>query len=583
MTRLAFYLRYSCDKQSPTSCEDQLRRCHDLARQHNLPTDNALIFSDDARSASGKDDAKRIAFQRLIAAWDAHQFDVLLVDEWSRLTREGVEHAMMVKRLEDNRRIRLITGNGLDTKLPNWQLIAGLFGMVGQQSTRDTQYRVARGMLGQLERGYMVGPLLFGYDLKQEFDASGRRIGTQWAINEAQGAIVREIYARRERGQSMHQIARWLNETQVPTSRRPRKQGTGYWRPARVRVLLNNPLYRGEFQWHRSTNYQAMAKKKGLDDQVIQYPRPQLRLVSDETWYRCNAPDGISRSGYGGGKHALSGLLSCGCCGATLVLSAQSRCRSVYCAQCTEAKASNDEQDRQTVTVAAAGVERMLKVGLEYFLTPDFIEAFRASLRQKLEGGQQPELDALQKRLAQLEAQQGRYLRLLTVDTEDTLLEKRYIECRQQVRDTQDRIARMEAGLVKLDARSIEAQLESDPRILLEDLFGDEIAPERLRAVLTRLLPSIVFAGKKGRYCAFFKLEFSAGAALSLVSNTDTVSTETVTRYFCLRYTPSPRLNAEQRWSVEVVTAESLPGRTAAPVIQPPTVASEAESAAISG
>lgn len=183
--RLAFYLRYSCDKQSPTSCEDQLRRCHEVARRYGLSTDQVQVFSDDALSASGKDEAKRMDFQRLISVWDASGFDVLIVDEWSRLIREGVEHAMMVKRLEDNRRVRLITGNGLDTNVPNWQLVAALFGMVGQQSTRDTQYRVFRGMVGQLERGYMVASAVFGYDLLREYDATGRRIGTHWVVNES--------------------------------------------------------------------------------------------------------------------------------------------------------------------------------------------------------------------------------------------------------------------------------------------------------------------------------------------------------------------------------------------------------------
>ena len=580
--RLAFYVRYSCDKQSPTSCEDQVRRCYEIAQRYALPIDNVEIFSDDALSASGKDEAKRTEFQRLIIAWESGKFDVLIADEWSRLTREGIEHAKIIKRLEDNRRIRLITGNGLDTNLPNWQLIAGLFGMVGQQSTRDTQYRVARGMVGQLERGFMVGPVVFGYDLKPEYDPSGRRIGTRWTVNDAQAAIVREIYSRRENGESMHQIARWLKENKVPTSRKPRKKSGGYWRPARIRTLIKNPIYRGAFSWHASENYQALAKAKGLDDKIIIYTRPELRIVTDETWQRCNSKS-ISRSGYGGGKHALSGLLTCGCCGATLVLSAVSRCRSVYCAQCTEAKASGLETDRQTVTVAATGVERMLKYALGYFLTPEFIDAFRTALRLKLEGDQQPELEALRRRLAQLEAQQERYSRLLATDTSDEVLERRYIESRQQVRAANDQVACMEAGLIKIDAKAIESQLEIDPRGLLDDLFSTETAPERLRAILSRLFPSIIFAGKRGHYTSFFQVEFCAGAALSFASDTAILSTDVVTQYFRLNYTQNRHIDAEKRWSVSVVTTESLPKAVASRVVLSAPAIGDATSVAVSG
>ena len=557
--RLAFYLRYSCDKQSPSSCEDQLRRCHELAHSHGLSTDQVQVFSEEALSASGKDDVKRTEYQRLIAAWEAGEFDVLIVDEWSRLTREGVENAKLVKRLEDNRHVRLITGNGLDTNLFNWQMVAALFGMVGQQSTRDTQYRVVRGMVGQLERGYMLASPVYGYDLLREYDANRRHIGTRWVVNESQAAIVREIYSRREQGESMHQIARWLNESRVPTSRQSRKNSAGFWRPARVRVLLSNSIYRGEAQWHNSAHYQAMAKKKGLDDEVTVYPRPQLRLVSDETWYRCNSGS-ISRSGYGGGKHALAGLLTCGRCGSTLVLSAQGRCRSLYCAQCTEAKASREETDRQTVTIAAVGVERLLKESLSNFLTPAFIEAFRVSLRQKLEGNPKSELEALRKRVRQLEAQQERYSRLLAVDADDDVMERRYLECRQQVREARAQFQRLEAGQVKLDTQAVEAQLRVDPRDLIDRMFDSELAPERLRTVMARLFPSVVFLGKQGRYSSLFRVEFAAGAAVSLASDTETLDTKAVARHFRLRYTPDNRMEASQRWSVKAVTEEELPG-----------------------
>lgn len=564
MTRLAFYLRYSSDKQSPCSIEDQLRRCRDTAQRYGFSTDGARIFSDEALSATGKDDAKRLAYHQLLAAWEANEFDVLIVDEWSRLNRNGIEHAQTVQRLEDNRRIRLITTNGLDTNQPNWQLVASLFGMVGQQSTRDAQHRVARGMLGQLERGYMVASPAYGYDLRHEYEGTGRRLGTHWVVNEDQAAIVREIYARREQGQSMHQIARWLNESQVPTSRQARKNGGGYWRPSRVRGLLSNSIYRGEFQWHNSSNYQTMAKKKGLDDEVTVYQRPQLRLVSDETWYRCNTGS-ISRSGYGGGKHALSGLLTCGCCSSTLALSAQKRCRSLYCAQCTIAKASLDGGERQTVTVATVGVERLLKEALSYFLTTEFIEAFRASLRRKLEGDPQPELEVLRKRLRQLETQQERYSRLLAGDADDEVLERRYLECRQQMREAKAQLQRLEAGLAKMDALAVEAQLRVDPRAAIEGLFDSELPPERLRATLARLFPSIVFLGKRGRYNSFFSVEFAAGAAMSLASETETLDTKTVTLHFCLRYTPDNWMEASRRWSVAMVTAAELPDAVDSP------------------
>jgi DNA invertase Pin-like site-specific DNA recombinase len=134
MTRIAFYARYFCDKQSETSIDDQIRRCHQIAARHGLPTDDALVFADGALSATGEDGRRRPEYQRLIAAWEANEFRVLLVDEWSRLTREPLEHATIVRRLEQSRRVRLISDDGVDTNMPNWQLTVGLLGMFGRQS-----------------------------------------------------------------------------------------------------------------------------------------------------------------------------------------------------------------------------------------------------------------------------------------------------------------------------------------------------------------------------------------------------------------------------------------------------------------
>lgn len=559
MTRIAFYLRYSCDKQSETSIDDQLRRCQQIAKRLGLSTENALVFADGALSASGKDDTKRTEYQKLLVAWENNEFTVLLVDEWSRLTRDGVEHALIVRRLEQNRRVRLISDDGVDTQNPNWQLTVSLLGMVGQQSTRDTQHRVGRGMVGQLERGYMVAVPAYGYDLKREHDATGKSIGSHWVINDATAAVVREIYDRRAAGQSMHQIAIWLNDAGMRTSSAPRKKGSLYWRPARIRNLLSNPVYRGEFVWHGSATYQNRANKQGIIIETIAYARPQLRLVSDETWYRCNIGRSISRSGYGGGKHALSGLLTCGCCGSTLVLSSMSPRRSLYCANCTEAKASHGDTDRQTVTVATVGIELLLAQALRHFLTPAFIESFRASLRLKLTGDTRHEVEQVRKRLGKLEAQQERYSRLVADDPEDGVMEKRYVETRQQVRQTQARLHTLEAGQTKLDEHAMEAQLAVDPSGLLETLFDADIPPEKLRTVLSRLFPSIVFAGKRGRYTSFFRIEFAAGAALSLVSGTATVDMDAFPQCFELRYTPDNRSETGKKWSVTPIEAAQMP------------------------
>lgn len=549
----AIYARYSCDQQRETSLDDQIRRCRELALQHGLTVNDELIFTDSALSGQDYAQDKREGYQAFLAAWDSGKFDVILVDEFARLSRDDVEQAILRRRLRQNRRVRMITADGTDTAQPEWELSLAVKGVISQQEIRSIRHRLGRGMVGQLERGYMIACPAFGYDYKRELDSEGNRIGTHWVINETEAALVREIYFRRENGQSMHQIAAWLNESGVPCCRKAKATDGGYWRPSRIRNLLANPIYRGVFVWHGSAAFRKRVEREGLEGPEFEervFARPALRLVTDETWIRCNTKK-VRRAGYGGGKNALAGLITCGCCEATLVLSSQKRCRSVYCASCTVAKGTNGQDHRLSVTVAAAGVQILLSHALQYFLTPAFVEAFRSSLREKLTGDNTREIGERTAELTKLQRAQERLSHLLGNDEEDEVLAARYKEAKQRVREAQTRLDALIAGNARIDRTAIEAQLQVDPATLVAGVFDAGLPPERLRSVLARLFPSIVLDGKDGRYTSFFRIAFAPGVALSMASQTEMVDEGSIELRFQLRYIPDNRSDRrESRWSV---------------------------------
>lgn len=565
--RVAIYARYSSDQQRETSIDDQIRRCLELASKQGYPVDDVLTFQDAAITGKATGDAKRQGFQQLLEAWDANVFSVLIVDEFSRLSRDAVTQAQLIRRLENNRRVRLIAASGVDTNLPNWQLRVGLEGIIAQQSGRDTRHRVVRGMIGQLERGYMIATPPFGYVRKREFDEQGNRIGSRWLIDEAEAVVVRDIFERRARGESMHEIARELNKSGVPTRRKARTADGGYWRPAAVRNLLSNSIYKGVFIWNGSTTAKARAKNEGRDLEPMHYLRPELRLVSDELWDRCNDKT-ISRSGYGGGRHALAGLVSCGCCHGTLVLSSVSRCRSLYCANCTVAKSSDGQKQRLTQTIATVGVQTLLVESARHFLSEDFVAAFRDALRSRLAGGNQAELDSARAELRKLERAQTRLLNILeTAEDDDELLAERYAGIREQIRQQTQLVAELVAGQREIDQASIQAQMEVDPSSVLDGLFDADIPPARVRAVLARLYPEIVFEGKpSSRYESVFRIRFAPGAALAIASGTGEIDGGETEQRFLLRYSPAGH-GGEARWTVRLVdeaNAESQ-GTSSAP------------------
>src|SRR5438270_7375687 len=90
--RCAAYARYSSDRQSPTSIEDQLRRCREYASRNQWDILPEHIYTDEERSGAGAD---RPGWARLRSAitQKPHPFDVLLVDDTSRLCRNLGENS----------------------------------------------------------------------------------------------------------------------------------------------------------------------------------------------------------------------------------------------------------------------------------------------------------------------------------------------------------------------------------------------------------------------------------------------------------------------------------------------------------
>src|SRR4051794_41956899 len=63
--RTAIYARYSSDRQSPASIQDQLRKCRECAAEHQSEFQDGHIYTDEAVSGAGAD---RPGLLKLMAA-----------------------------------------------------------------------------------------------------------------------------------------------------------------------------------------------------------------------------------------------------------------------------------------------------------------------------------------------------------------------------------------------------------------------------------------------------------------------------------------------------------------------------------
>jgi hypothetical protein len=77
---------------------------------------------------------------------------------------------------------------------------------------------------------------------------------------------------------------------------------------------------------------------------------------------------------------------------------------------------------------------------------------------------------------------------------------------------------------------ALEKQLSVDPLVLLDNIFDYSQPAEKVRAVLARLFPKLIFRGKVDRATAVFELSYSPGAAAALASDTITLDDQPLVR-----------------------------------------------------
>jgi len=226
------YLRASSDKQD-TSCDDQLAEVKKYAAKNGYKLLRWKEYTDDGISG---DDMDRPGFQRLIRdAARLHDFDVVLCWDQSRFSRGDVLDTAVVWRDLRNAKVKLVTVTKGEV---DFTTIGGIItASVTQYGDNDFLGKLAHGVLrGQLERvhqgKWISGVPPFGYAVSED---TGRLV-----INEAQAAIVRELFTRiATESISFFALARDLNERGFlsPAGRK--------WSDRAIKYMLSNEVYLG--------------------------------------------------------------------------------------------------------------------------------------------------------------------------------------------------------------------------------------------------------------------------------------------------------------------------------------------------
>lgn len=354
--RAAIYARYSTDKQRETSIDDQVRVCARLCDQRGFVQTG--VYGDAALSGAT---VARPELKRLLADAAAGQFDVLVLESLSRLSRDPADLQLLYRQL-DFIEIKMVTTDLGDISLMHVSVQGTVSGLSLQATSRET----FRNHESEVLKGRIMGGLCYGYRPVRAFDAEGKVITGVREIVPEEAAVVRRIFEEYAAGKPAHEIAAGLNNEGVKGPR------GNYWQHTTIlgsrdrgTGILNNELYIGIYVWNRQ---KFRTKPVGLDEldsmsdrrsrpriarpndesARLRIEHPELAIVSQDHWDAVKARQAAQdskvkdqqtqsggrsrRAGIGAARRsltALAGHLFCGCCGGKMTTSGG---RYVQCA-----------------------------------------------------------------------------------------------------------------------------------------------------------------------------------------------------------------------------------------------------------
>lgn len=144
--RVAIYARYSSDKQSETSIEDQVRRCRDHLQRAGADPSAAEVFSDFAISGAS---LKRPGFEAMMAAVERGVVEAIVTEDLSRISRDFADAAAIFKRLQFARVPLVGVADGIDTGAKHAKLSYTVKSLVADLYLDDLRDKTLRGLEGR--------------------------------------------------------------------------------------------------------------------------------------------------------------------------------------------------------------------------------------------------------------------------------------------------------------------------------------------------------------------------------------------------------------------------------------------------
>ena len=336
---IAGYTRISVDDEldrDNVSIENQKAIIQDFVKQ-KFPGSTLTFYED--RDRSGYTFEQREGYQAMRKGLMSHQYDILVVKDFSRFSRRNSRGLVELEDLRDAG-VRIISiGDNID--FPNdddWLKIQFQF-LINEMPVTDTSKKVKNVIRRRQADGKWICAAPYGYivNKRQEFE-----------VVPTEADVVRTIFRLyNEEGWGYKKIANYLTDRGIPTPRmaeRDRKEAAGedYKRPVKsawaivtVQGILDNDFYIGTLRQGKYTRKKINGKdvRRDEDEQIVIEHHHQA-IIDYRTFATTRAlREKRSTSHYRGVKkydNVYSGFLVCGDCGAPMFAMSRGELRPAY-------------------------------------------------------------------------------------------------------------------------------------------------------------------------------------------------------------------------------------------------------------
>ena len=193
------------------------------------------IYGD--RGKSGLKTVSRKGLNQLLTDCKNGLIDVVLTKSVSRLARNMADCVDIVQKLRGLHVTICFENEGLRTNDPNCQLVLNLFAAIAQEESNSISQNVTRSHEQHAAEGNSMGRASYGYV------GSGK---DRWKINESEAKRVRVAFRMAAEGNNYATIMATLNGLEE------KEQSGVVWQQKRLRRLLRNVVYLGDFYSHQT-------------------------------------------------------------------------------------------------------------------------------------------------------------------------------------------------------------------------------------------------------------------------------------------------------------------------------------------